>query len=166
MRLLSIDLATKQVGVALLENGHLQKTWTIEKICDYHVYQIGDNEAIFAACLNIKRVFEAWMCDKMIIEWAVITTIPKYAAFCQAVISVLAAEYPDKVIGINEAKWLAEANKTFSIKRNQFENGRKGNKAWITALAKHYTPEYNFKSQDEKDAFVMGLTYLMNERKF
>lgn len=166
MRLLSIDLSTKQVGIALLENGNLQKTWTIKKICDYHVYQIGNNEAIFAACRNIKRVFEAWMCDKMIIEWAVIPKTPKYAAFCQAVISVLAAEYTNKVIGINEAKWLAEANRTFSIKRNQFENGRKGNKEWIAALAKNYEPQFEFKSQDEKDAFVMGLTFLMNERKF
>ena len=166
MRLLSIDLSTKQVGFALLENTHLKDATTIKRICDDNIYQIGNQRAIIHAYFNIKDIFEEWKCDCMIIEWAIIKTTPKYAPFCQAIICLLEMKYPGKVIPINEAKWLAEANKTFSIKRNQFATGRKENKAWIAALAKHYEPDYEFKSQDEKDAFVMGLTYLMNERKF
>ena len=166
MRLLSIDLSTKQVGFALIENTHLKDAKTIKRICDDNIYQIANQTAIIHAWFNINRIFEEWKCDVMIIEWAIIKTTPKYVAFCQAIMCLLEMKYPGKVIPINEAKWLAEANKTFSIKRNQFANGRKGNKAWITALAKHYEPNYEFKSQDEKDALVMGLTYLMNERKF
>ena len=166
MRLLSIDLSTKQVGFALIENTHLKDARTIERICDDNIYQIGNQIAIIHAFFNIKRIFEEWKCDGIIIEWAMIKTTPKYVAFCQAIMCALEMKYPGKITPINEAKWLAEANKTFSIKRNQFQDGRKGNKAWIAALAKHYAPQYNFKSQDEKDAFVMGLTYLMNERKF
>ena len=166
MRLLSIDLSTKQVGFALLENTHLKDAKTIKSICDDNIYQIGNQTAIIHAYFNIKRIFEEWKCDGMIIEWAIITTTPKYVAFCQVIMSLLEMKYPGKVTPINEAKWLAEANKTFSIKRNQFQDGRKGNKEWIATLAKHYEPEFKFTSQDEKDAFVMGLTFLMNERKF
>ena len=166
MRVLSIDLSTKQVGFALLEDAHLKDARTIKSICDDNIYQIGNQTAIIHAYFNIKRIFEEWKCDVMIIEWAMIKTTPKYVAFCQAIMSSLGMKYPQKVTPINEAKWLAEANKTFSIKRNQFQGGRKGNKEWISALAKHYEPNFKFNSQDEKDAFVMGLTYLMNERKF
>lgn len=166
MRLLSIDLSTKQVGFALLENTHLKDTRTIKSICDNNIYQIGNQTAIIHAYFNIKGIYEEWKCDGMIIEWAMIKTTPKYVAFCQAIMSLLEMKYPGKVTPVNEAKWLAEANKTFSIKRNQFQDGRTGNKTWIAALAKHYEPNFKFTSQDEKDAFVMGLTYLINERKF
>lgn len=166
MKILSIDLSTKQVGFALLDDAHLKDARTIKNICDDNIYQIGNQTAISHAFFNINCIFQEWKCDGMIIEWAVIKATPKYVAFCQAIMCLLEMKYPGKVTPINEAKWLAEANKTFSIKRNQFQAGRAGNKAWITTLAKHYEPNFKFNSQDERDAFVMGLTYLMNERKF
>lgn len=165
MKILSIDLATKQVGFALLDDTHLKTTKTIKAICDKHIYQVGNFRALTVAYLNIKAIVDELKPDKLLFEWSIITTTPKYVSFCEA---IMMSFYKDgyNVVPMNESKWLSVANKTFSIKRKEYVDGRDGNKSWLSDLANHYEPNWKFNSQDEKDAFIMGLTYLLNEKLF
>lgn len=165
MKILSIDLSTKQTGLAVLDDeGKIESSRTIPQICGGLVYQIGDTQAIKNAVANILPYING--ADLILIEEAVIKIIPKYIAFCEAVINRLEQVLPNKVKGINAARWLRLAQKTFNIKRKSFPKGRAGDKEWLAAIADTNTPQYTFTSQDEKDAYVMGLTYLYNKERF
>lgn len=168
MKILSVDLSTKQTGLLLIDDLlKARRSRTIPQICGDRIYQIGDVVAVKNAVANILMyIAQCDGVDLILVEEAVIKTTPKYIAFCEAVINRLEQCLPDKVIGINAAKWLPLANKTLPLKRKSFPKGRSGDKQWLAAIADKNNSRYTFGSQDEKDAYVMGLTYLLNKEKF
>lgn len=168
MKILSIDLSTKQVGLVLMDDwAEVKLSCTIPQICGDRIYQIGDIQAVKNAVANILTyIAQVDEVDLVLLEEAVIKTTPKYIAFCEAVINRLEQVLPNKVKGINAARWLPLADKTLQLKRKSFPKGRAGDKQWLAAIADKNDEQYTFGSQDEKDAYVMGLTYLLNKEKF
>ena len=168
MKILSIDLSTKQTGLVLMDDwAEVKLSSTIPEICGDRIYQIGDIVAVKNAVANILMyVAQCDGVDLILVEEAVIKTTPKYIAFCEAVINRLEQCLPNKVKGINAARWLPLADKTLQLKRKSFPKGRAGDKQWLAAIADKNDEQYTFGSQDEKDAYVMGLTYLLNKEKF
>lgn len=168
MKILSIDLSTKQTGLVLMDDGpDILLSSTIPQICGDRIYQIGDIRAVKNAVTNILTyIAQVDGADLILIEEAVIKTTPKYIAFCEAVINRLEQVLPNKVKGINAARWLPLAQKTFHIKRQSFPKGRAGDKKWLASIAEENNEQYTFGSQDEKDAYVMGWTYLLNKERF
>ena len=168
MKILSVDLSTKQTGLVLIDDwGKISWSNTIPQICGDRIYQIGDIQAVKNAVANIlTSIAQVDGVDLILIEEAVIKTTPKYIAFCEAVINRLEQALPNKVKGINAARWLPLAQKTFIPKRNTFPKGRAGDKQWLARIADGNHKQYKFNSQDEKDAYVMGWTYLLNKERF
>ena len=168
MKILSIDLSTKQTGFVLMDDGpEIFLSSTIPQICGDRIYQIGDIQAVKYAVANILTyIAQVDGADLILIEEAVIKTTPKYIAFCEAVINRLEQVLPNKVKGINAARWLPLAQKTFIPKRNTFPKGRAGDKQWLARIADGNYDQYTFGSQDEKDAYVMGWTYVLNKERF
>ena len=166
MKILSIDLSTRQTGIVLMDDS-AEPTFstTISQICGNRIYQIGDMVAVKNAVATILSYIAQWdVVDFVLVEEAVITTTPKYIAFCEAFINRLEQLLPNKVKGINAARWIPIADKTLGLKRKSFPKGRAGEKQWLAAIADD--SDFKFNSQDEKDAYVMGLTYLLNKEKF
>jgi hypothetical protein len=106
MKILSIDLSTKQTGFVLMDDGpEIFLSSTIPQICGDRIYQIGDIQAVKNAVANILTyIAQVDGVDLILIEEAVIKTTPKYIAFCEAVINRLEQVLPNKVKGINAAR--------------------------------------------------------------
>lgn len=171
MKIVSIDLSTHQCGIIQWEQKpqfevEILKNFILIDLSDGKKFQLLDLDMIKKAVEHLDDYIHGYDPDKILIEFAMIKTTPKYLAWCSAIIAALNMKYPDRVVAMNEATWLPLADKTFPIKRKSFKNGRAGNKQWLRAVAHKLETNFTFCAQDDIDAYVMLKTYLLNKEKF
>lgn len=164
-KLISVDLAIRQTGIAVFTDTHLDYTATIPetlgaiyKPLDMHQLEDG---------LEADRGLMSFL-DKnatIIIEYNTHVRSPKLLQFVLEVKGYLIGKGYHPIL-INSNHWMALADKFFAIKRHSFPSGRDYNKLWIKKIADHIIPKYPFKSQDEIDATVMGMVYLSHPTAF
>ena len=165
MKLISVDLAIRQTGIAVFTNQHLDYTATIpdtlgQTYKPLDCYELEDG-------LNKENGLMSYLSKDatIIIEYNTNIRSPKLLEFVLEVKGYLIGK-DYHIIMINSTHWMSIADKYFAVKRRTFPTGREYNKMWIKKLADHMRPKYPFKSQDEIDATVMGLAYLSKPTAF
>lgn len=171
MKIISIDLSTHICGLVKWEQrpgfeAEILRSTILIDLSNGKKFQLLDLDMIKYAVDLLDDHIKEFDPDKILIEFAMIKAVPKYLAWCSAIIAALSTKYSNRVIAINEAKWLPLADKTFNIKRKSFKDGRSGNKEWLAAIAHSLAPNYKFCRQDDIDAYVMLKTYLLNKERF
>lgn len=164
-KLISIDLAIRQTGIAVFTDRHLDLTATIKQTLG-KVYSPLDVQQLKIAFMNVDGLGK--YLDKnarILIEYNTINNSQKLTDFALEVKGYLLGQGYD-VIMINANHWMRLADKWLALKRNNYPSGRENNKIWIRALADHIFPDHKFNSQDEMDATIMGATYLVSPSSF
>lgn len=177
MKILSIDLAIKQSGFAYYDTNTKELiTWTIKETLGSK-YKVLDLKQMRECWNNINAsirkftTFPIYYIEKIIIEWNSMSLSHLLEKFSISFISygayqILNDDFSSRIQPIQANRWMKVANDIFSIKRNKYDKGKEGNKKWISDIATHLQPSHKFNSQDEKDAYVMLITYLEKQNRF
>lgn len=160
--LISIDLAIRQTGIAYFDaTGHLVNTVTIPKTLGTR-YKVLDlvELASMSSPIGFGKYLEKGV--PIIVEWNTSALSHLLEKFTISAISYWYGLGYD-VIPVQANHWIKVADRVYAVKRNKYPPGRENNKRWIHELASRFWPKWEFKSQDEMDAAVMGITYLNNK---
>ena len=159
-KLVSIDLAIRQTGIAVFTNRHLDLTATIPQTLGkkYNPLDVQELKVAFLQPEGLSKYLDKKA--RIIIEYNTIINSHKLTDFALEVKGYLLGQGYD-VVMINANHWMKAADKWLAIKRNTYPSGREHNKEWIKALVDHIFPNHKFMSQDEMDAALMGATYLV-----
>ena len=165
-KIISVDLAIRQSGIATFEGTHLISTATIEKTLGQvykplDCYQLEDGlcrEGGLMSYLDKNAV--------ILIEYNEMTKgKPRLIEFALEVKGYLIGR-GYHVIMMNATHWMKVADRCLAVKRKSCPAGRDYNKLWISKECEHLFPKFPFKSQDEKDAALMGAIYLVSPTSF
>lgn len=165
-KLISVDLAIRQTGIAVFDGPHLVYTATIEKTLGsvykpLDCYQLEDGlykEGGLMSYLDKDAV--------ILIEFNEMTKgKPSLIEFALEVKGYLIGK-GYHVIMINANHWMKVADRMLAIKRRTCPAGREYNKLWIKKECEHIYPKFPFKTQDEMDAALMGAIYLVSPTSF
>ena len=167
VNLISVDLAMHQTGLAFFHDTELINTQTLEETIKgkYQELNIEQLEELKGTLLPFLSDYKEQAL--VLVEWTPQDINKRLEKYQISVISYLAG-LGYKVLPINADRWLRILNNMVPIKRDKYPAGRQGNKDWLVALTKHIgaLKEYAFKSQDEIDATMMGLTYEYKKAMF
>ena len=171
MKIISIDLAIHQTGIAVFEaKDDFLTSPAVPKL----LYTATKKETLGSAykildLLQLRKMevtngFLYWLKneykegDIILVEWNPSSLSHLLEKFTISVVSYLwGLGY--HVIPIQANRWMNIANAIYVIKRDKYGDGREENKKWISDLATTFFPAWHFATQDEKDATIMGLTF-------
>lgn len=174
MMYISIDLSQRSTGVTIYDNkDNVYGTFTITNLletkykeCDIEQIKLAVNKLLIEIMNKLSIEFERSLLT-IIIEYNVNPMNVRFEKFSLSFIFYLASFLDKfKIVPIQASRWMKVANEIFSIKRDKYANNKEGNKKWISDLCKHLLPNHNFKTQDEKDSFLMLKTYLEKPNRF
>ena len=165
VNLISVDLAMHQTGLAFFDGKSLINTNTMKDTIKgkYQELNIEQLEGLKDTLLSFISPYKEQA--TILLEWTPEDINKRLERYQISVISYLAG-LGYKVIPINANRWLRILDDLVPIKRDSYKAGREGNKEWLVALTKHIFKTYQFQSQDEIDATMMGLTYEYRKERF
>lgn len=175
MLYVSIDLSQRSTGITICkEEGDILSTFTIKDLIE-NKYREGDIEQIRQAAYKLTNsIFEEATLKSFdfnftfLIEYNINPMNVRFEKFSLSLIFYFAAinNAVGNTIPIQANRWMSIADSLFRIKRDKYDNNKAGNKKWISDLCKHLAPNHKFKTQDEKDSFLMLKTYLEKPNRF
>ena len=168
MKLISLDLAVHQTGIAIFDDRKLVGTYTLKHTlkgtynpmdCDQLLDELVNREPKSEGLLNLLPK-DAYI----IIEYNTELQALHLVEFDLELKGLLIG-LGYHILLINTNHWMRVAS-NYAIRRDEFPPGRDGNKAWIAELCKFLYPNHEFKSQDELDATLMGAVFLSFPSQF
>ena len=164
-KLISIDLAIRQTGIAVFTGRHLDATATIEHTLGalYNPIDVVSLKKAFSDANGIGKYLNKDA--RIIIEFNTQVRSTKLLMFAVEVKGYLLGQGYD-VLMLNANHWMSIADRMLALKRNHWASGRENNKLWLKALSEHLFPNWKFNSQDEIDATIMGVAYMVSPSSF
>ena len=165
--LVAIDLAMHQTGIAVFESEpgdtlhwKLKDTLTIKDLLNGEKYEEGSSRQLILALKTIIGKYHTLdYADWIWVEYNP-QDINKALEKFQLSVGAMLVQYKSSTEFVCANHWLAVANHLAPVKRSSFPEGRAGNKKWIAECCKKLFPDYEFGSQDEMDATLMGWTMI------